>query len=119
MPCFNCGTTERELRPYGPGRKDVCVPCLNADPELKKIAQANFGAILNSAEAMSPTNTTILTETGVHPLDIRNFPIVKCHCVPDKKLFALNEDVYIDGKKVEKFCTWPECINGNKSDPNG
>jgi len=44
--CYKCnqpnGTGPRELRPYGPGGKDICAECCFADPKLEKEAREQF-----------------------------------------------------------------------------
>lgn len=36
--CHKCSSTAEELRPYGPGGKLVCFPCIKADPDLHATA---------------------------------------------------------------------------------
>lgn len=51
--CHYCGTTEAELRPYGPSGSPLCFPCLKADPAREAAAKGNFGALLD-ATAVRP-----------------------------------------------------------------
>lgn len=53
--CYYCGSTDRALRPYGPGGSWVCLPCITATPERDAAAGAVFGALLDAAQAVSPT----------------------------------------------------------------
>jgi hypothetical protein len=34
--CYDCGTTEKELRPYGPNGSWVCFACAMSTPEREK-----------------------------------------------------------------------------------
>lgn len=53
MGCHYCGTTEKDLRPYGPGGSMVCFPCATATPERDAAAKAAFGALLDAAGALT------------------------------------------------------------------
>jgi hypothetical protein len=54
--CYKCGESEgpgkRELRPYGPGGKDVCAGCMfgengkEPDPAVREEAERQLGARL-------------------------------------------------------------------------
>ena len=69
--CHYCGTTERELRPYGPGGSWLCHPCMKASPEREAAAKAAFGALLDGAEAISPHGVAVIgQESGPQPFDI-------------------------------------------------
>lgn len=61
--CHYCGTTEKDLRPYGPGGSDVCYPCAMETPEREAAAQAAFGALLDGAGAVTPI-VAIGTDAG-------------------------------------------------------
>lgn len=65
--CMHCkrpgGTGPRELRPYGPGGRDVCAECtFNGPPERLEEAARAFGArlldsgplVLDSREQVGP-----------------------------------------------------------------
>lgn len=72
--CHYCGTTERELRPYGPGGSPLCFPCMTASPEREQAAKNTFGALVDANEAISPTGvvtiggfTTEEAEQGPRP----------------------------------------------------
>lgn len=39
--CDECGEV-RELRPYGPGGRVICFPCLEAHPEWEAEAERRF-----------------------------------------------------------------------------
>jgi len=70
--CHWCGPTDRELRPYGPGGAEVCLPCTEADPERERAAHAAFDALMAGAEAISPTGVIAIGEsTGPRPFDPR------------------------------------------------
>lgn len=51
--CHYCGTTEKELRPYGPGGSNVCFPCATATPEREASAKSAFGALLDGVGAVT------------------------------------------------------------------
>lgn len=63
--CYNCGTTEKELRPYGPGGKPVCFDCAFATPEAQAQTEGAFDALLDAVIAVSPV-VFIGTEEGPH-----------------------------------------------------
>lgn len=70
--CHYCGSTIRDLRPYGPGGAYVCFPCGTATPEREAQAKAAFGALLDGAEAISPTGLVAIGEqSGPRPFDPR------------------------------------------------
>lgn len=58
--CCHCGTTERSLRPYGPGGAPVCQPCATL-PEHIEQTKAAFAAQLDAAQAMSPDGVAVLS----------------------------------------------------------
>lgn len=60
MACHYCYTTERELRPYGPGGASICFPCMKSDPEREREAERNFGALLGAAMAVSPVGSAAI-----------------------------------------------------------
>lgn len=62
--CHYCSTTERDLRPYGPGGSWVCFPCAMGTPEREKQAENAFGALLDGSEAISTTGIVAIGETG-------------------------------------------------------
>jgi hypothetical protein len=74
MNCHYCGTTEREMRPYGPGGSLVCFPCATATPEREKDMEAQFGLLLAANEAISPSGATVLTADGPVPFDPADIP---------------------------------------------
>ena len=51
--CHYCGTSEEELRPYGPGGSWVCWECAMATPERKTQTEQAFGALLDAAGSVS------------------------------------------------------------------
>ena len=71
--CHYCGepeTRSREMRPYGPGGSWVCFPCITASPLREKAAGEVFHALLDGAEAISPTRAVAIGEnTGPRPFD--------------------------------------------------
>jgi hypothetical protein len=69
--CHFCGTTEKELRPYGPGGSDVCFPCATETPAREAAAQAAFGSLLDATEAVSQGPVMIGTDEGPIPFDPR------------------------------------------------
>lgn len=64
---YGCGKTT-ELRPYGPGGNPVCFDCAMATPERKAITDRAFEAVVNAAQAASPTGEVLLNEDGISPL---------------------------------------------------
>ncbi|WKK11951.1 hypothetical protein QYN14_25730 [Rhodococcus ruber] len=70
--CHYCESTEKDLRPYGPGGAWVCFPCAMATPEREAQAEAAFGALLDGAEAISPAGIVAIGEqSGPRPFDPR------------------------------------------------
>lgn len=68
--CHYCGTTEKELRPYGPGGTWVCFPCATATPERESAMEAAFVALLDGATAISTTGIVAIgQEAGPRPFD--------------------------------------------------
>jgi hypothetical protein len=65
--CCYCGTTEADLRPYGPKGAWLCFPCMKATPEREREAEANFGALLDAAAAVGGNVVTIGNEDGPRP----------------------------------------------------
>lgn len=59
-----------DMRPYGPDGAFTCHPCATSTPEREATAHAAFDAILNAAAAMSPLNAVLLTDDGLHPLNL-------------------------------------------------
>jgi len=37
--CYVCKSTDRELRPYGKGRRPICFPCIKSDPQREREAR--------------------------------------------------------------------------------
>jgi hypothetical protein len=64
MACHYCGPTDREMRPYGPGGSWVCFPCATATPEREEKAKGAFGALLDGANAISPSGVVAIGEQG-------------------------------------------------------
>jgi len=62
--CYLCGTTEKELRPYGPGGQDVCFPCAMSTPERKAQTEQAFDSQLSACG-----------ETPVIGLDVGPVPL--------------------------------------------
>jgi len=67
--CLYCGTTDRELRPYGPGGAALCFPCMAAEPGREEEAGKMFEGHLAIAESQSPTGTAMVSD-GVPPVPI-------------------------------------------------
>lgn len=68
--CHYCGSTDRELRPYGPGGAFVCFPCVTATPEREQAAARAFGALLEAVGAASQAPVQIGLEEGPVPFDV-------------------------------------------------
>ena len=66
--CHYCGTTEGELRPYGPGGSPLCFTCMKASPEREAEAKQNFDVLLEASAAASPVGASVLTGDGPAPL---------------------------------------------------
>lgn len=63
-----------ELRPYGPGGAPICFECATATPEAEAQIKGAFGALLDAAQAASPTGTAVIGhghDDGPDPLDAR------------------------------------------------
>lgn len=65
--CYYCGPTKQELRPYGPGGRNICFPCMKASPEREETAKANFMALLDGVGAMTGI-VSIGTDAGPQPV---------------------------------------------------
>jgi hypothetical protein len=63
--CYICGTSERELRPYGKDGQDICFSCMTSTPELEQEAQKQFGKLLDAAG--KKTDAAMLTPEGPVP----------------------------------------------------
>jgi hypothetical protein len=63
--CHYCGTTERALRPYGPGGAPVCNPCVHTDPAREAEAKRRYGLALDRAQ--KHTGAAQLTPAGPVP----------------------------------------------------
>lgn len=66
--CHYCGSTDEDLRPYGPGGSFVCYPCATATPEREAQAHAAFDALFGAVEVVSPV-VAIGTKEGPVPFD--------------------------------------------------
>lgn len=66
--CHYCGTTEKELRPYGPGGSNVCFQCAFATPERERETEAAFGSLLD-ANSMIADVIQIGSEEGPIPFN--------------------------------------------------
>ena len=67
--CHYCETTEKELRPYGPGGSWVCFPCATSTPEREQVAQGAFGALLDAVAEVAPV-VSIGTQEGPIPFPL-------------------------------------------------
>ena len=67
--CHYCGTTEEELRPYGPGGDPLCFACMTAEPEREKEAGKMFEGHIALAESQSPTGTAMVSD-GIPPVAV-------------------------------------------------
>ena len=66
--CCHCGTTDAELRPYGPGGAPICFPCIKSTPEREEAAHNALGALMEAAGAASPDGIIVIgTEAGPIP----------------------------------------------------
>lgn len=63
--CHYCGSTDEELRPYGPGGEPLCFPCMMADPEREAAAGRAYMAQLDAAEAIGGGVATLTPEGPV------------------------------------------------------
>lgn len=73
--CMYCGSEERELRPYGPGGRDVCHPCAMETPERKaqtknafarQLGMAGGVAVIDASEQAGPRRATDAERKLVH-----------------------------------------------------
>lgn len=60
--CCHCGTSERELRPYGPRAEWVCFSCA-MKPENKATTEASFTAQISAVNGP----VVVGEETGPRP----------------------------------------------------
>lgn len=68
--CYFCSSTTAVLRPYGPGGSPICFACIKASPEREEAAALVYGALLDAADAISPSGlVTIGEESGPRPFD--------------------------------------------------
>jgi hypothetical protein len=68
--CWDCGSTEKELRPYGPGGALTCFPCAFGTPEREAATKAAFMGLLDAAETISPTGAIVIGQPeGPQPFD--------------------------------------------------
>lgn len=68
MQCYICGSSKKELRPYGHGGQPICFPCMIGSPDREAEAKKNFGALLVAAEIMGQNVIEIGSEDGPQPL---------------------------------------------------
>ena len=68
--CEQCGTTNKELRPYGPNGTWICFSC-GMSPALKKQTEANFISQLESATSCGSV-VLLGEESGPRPLKPTN-----------------------------------------------
>lgn len=66
--CHYCKSTDKELRPYGPGGSKVCFPCATSTPERDKQTAGNFGALLDANAAIADV-IQIGTDDGPIPFN--------------------------------------------------
>lgn len=65
--CCYC-PKETDLRPYGPGGSLICFAC-GTSAEHESETKANFGAILDAAESISPLSVAVISAaTSPQPL---------------------------------------------------
>lgn len=59
--CHYCGTTERELRPYGPGGSPLCFSCLKdpEHPEREAQAKRAFSVQMDASEVVGGGVSTL------------------------------------------------------------
>lgn len=69
--CCYCGTTTRELRPYGPAGQMCCAPCATSTPERREVFEQRMDEEYNAAKKRSPSRQVVL--------------------IPGKGLFTLEE----------------------------
>ena len=63
--CYLCGSTTKELRPYGAKGQDICHPCMKDTPEREAEAKQQFYAQLDACGAVA----VIGTDVGPHPVE--------------------------------------------------
>lgn len=67
--CHYCQSTTEELRPYGPGGKPICHPCMKTSPEREAAAESALGTLLDAAGAMTGV-VAVGTENGPQPVTV-------------------------------------------------
>lgn len=65
--CYWCGTDCEGLRPYGPGGSWCCVDCAVADDDRFNECAGRFHALVDAAEAISPTGIVAVDADGPRP----------------------------------------------------
>lgn len=69
MICFYC-KEEADTRPYGPGAADVCLPCVQSDPERNRLATAAFSAQVNAALATIGDNGLVIIDSDTGAMNV-------------------------------------------------
>ncbi len=73
--CCYCGSTKREMRPYGPGGSMTCFPCMKSSPDRERAAEQAYHALLDGATVISPSGAVAIgTEDGPVPFDPLSVP---------------------------------------------
>lgn len=87
--CWRCKTTDRELRPYGPGGKWTCFPCGTRSPAQEAETRTAFLSHLALAELAAGSGGVVAigTEQGPHVIANGGFEALdrdgdqlRCHC---------------------------------------
>lgn len=71
--CCHCGSKDEELRPYGPGGRDVCFGCAMSSPERKAQTERAFSRQLGMAGPVALIDPE--DEAGPVPLDMSRGPM--------------------------------------------
>ena len=67
--CYDCGTDEEELRPYGPKGEWVCFTCAFTTPEAKAATENQFSSQMSAAELADERGVSVIgIEVGPIPL---------------------------------------------------
>lgn len=67
--CIHCGSSDTELRPYGPDGADVCFACAMQSPEREAETRRQFALQLNEAAAVALTCGVVVigADCGPYP----------------------------------------------------
>lgn len=69
--CCYCGSSDKELRPYGPNGSPLCFPCMKSDKTIEASAREIFIGQLNAAAVAGQGHVVLGETTEPRPLQNR------------------------------------------------